>query len=458
MVQASILHNNSCGCRSNQQTVNLKDRTLKKLILNILIPALIGTSLSIDVCAQSKRKVQKIFRSSEIVNNHYTGFALYDPVKEKMVYELDANKPAIPASNTKIITLYTALNMLGDSIPGLRYITKGDSLIFWGTGDPSMLHPDLKSTKVFDFLKNTDKKLYYSHSNASTEFNGSAVYTIAMVSLPIGENTAQAYAGPDGKVRLKPEFLNAYLRQDTSYHPRTFSVRRDDRTNTFSYPAMPVPANFKQTVYLVPGADLTKNTLSEALGKPVNIVNMALPDQAKTMYSIKADSLYKRMMLPSDNYLAEQILYLCSSLLPGRLSVDAAIAHSSKNYLTDLPDQFQWRDGSGLSRNNYFSPRSIVKMLIKVRDKVGDEKRLLNMFPVGGVSGTLRTAFKTDNGVPFVWAKTGTLSNVRIQGGYFVTRKGKKYIYSFMNNNFLQPSAEISAEMVRIITLLHDKY
>lgn len=408
--------------------------------------------------AQSKRKIEKIFKASEIVNNHYTGFALYDPAKDKMVYELDANKPAIPASNTKIITLYTALNMLGDSIPGLRYVTKGDSLIFWGTGDPSMLHPDLKSTKVYNFLKNSNKQLFYSHSNASTDFAGSAVYTIAMVSLPVGENTAQAYAGPDGKVHLKPEFLNAYLKQDTSYHPKVFSVQRDERTNTFSYPAMTMPANFKQTVYLVPGAELTQRTLSEVLGKPVNVTNMALPETAKTVYSIRADSLYKRMMLPSDNYLAEQILYLCSSTLPGRLSVDAAIEHSSKNYLTDLPDLFQWRDGSGLSRNNYFSPRSIVKMLIKTRDKVGDEQRLLNMFPAGGVSGTLRTAFKTDNGVPFVWAKTGTLSNVRIQGGYLVTRKGKQFIYSFMNNNFLIPSSDISNEMVRIMTMIHEKY
>jgi D-alanyl-D-alanine carboxypeptidase/D-alanyl-D-alanine-endopeptidase (penicillin-binding protein 4) len=431
---------------------------LKRKTLNYLLSLILCSLTFGHANAQSKRKIEKIFKASQIVNNHYTGFALYDPAKDKMVYELDANKAAIPASNTKIITLYTALNMLGDSIPGLRYITKGDSLIFWGTGDPSMLHPDLKSTKVFDFLKNSDKKLFYSHSNASTDFIGSAIYTIALVSMPVGENTAQAYAGPDGRVRLKPEFLNAYLRLDTSYHPRNFSVRRDENTNTFAYPAMPVPANFKQTVYLVPGAALTQQTLSEALGKSVNVTSMQLPEDAKTIYSIRADSLYKRMMLPSDNYLAEQILYLCSSTLRGKLSVDAAIAHSSKNYLTDLPDLFQWRDGSGLSRYNYFSPRSIVKMLIKLRDKVNDEQRLLNMFPVGGVSGTLRNAFKTDNGVPFVWAKTGTLSNVRIQGGYLVTRKGKKFIYSFMNNNFLIPSADVSNEMVRIMTLIREKY
>lgn len=415
-------------------------------------------SQSADAQRLTKRKVSKVFKNSEIVHNHYTGFALYNQENNKPIYEMDANKPAIPASNTKLFTFYTALRMLGDSIPGLRYITKGDSLIFWGTGDPSFLHPDLKSTRIYDFLKNSNKNLYYSHSNASTNFTGSAIYQIAMVSMPVGENTAIAYTDKEGKLQIKPAFLMEFLSQDTSYHPEKFSIQRDDKKNIFSYPDLPIPANFRQTLYLVPGAELTRAMLQDTLKRRINILNIPLPAHAKTLYSVPADSLYRRMMLPSDNYIAEQLLYVCSSLLPGRLSVDAAIEHSSKNFLNDLPDKFQWRDGSGLSRNNLFSPRSIIKVLIKIREAVGDEQRLHNLFPAGGVSGTLRTAYKTDQGVPFVWAKTGTLSNVHLQGGYFITRKGKKYMYSFMNNNFLIPSADIRNEMVRIITGFHEKY
>ena len=406
----------------------------------------------------TKRKVARVFKNSEIVHNHYTGFALYNQADNKMIYELDANKPAFPASNTKLFTFYTALRMLGDSIPGLRYITKGDSLIFWGTGDPSFLHPDLKSVRVYDFLKNSGKKLFYSPANKGSDFNGSSIYQIAMVAMPVGENTAQAFADKDGKLQLEPAFMKNYLSPDTSFHPSSYRVRRDDKTNSLTYPDMPVPANFRQTVYLVPGADLTSSMLEDTLKRTVNILNMPLPESAKTLYSIPADSLYKRMMLPSDNYIAEQLLYVCSSLLPGKLSVDSAIAYSSKMFLNDLPDKFQWRDGSGLSRNNLFSPRSIIKILIKIKEEAGNEQRLLNMFPAGGLSGTLRTAYKTDHGVPFVWAKTGTLSNVHLQGGYFITRKGKKYMYSFMNNNFLVPTADIRNEMVRIITEFHEKY
>lgn len=322
----------------------------------------------------TKRKVAKVFKNSEIVNNHYTGFALYDNVTNKPIFELDANKPAIPASNTKIFTLYTALNMLGDSIPGLRYITRGDSLIFWGTGDPSFLHPDLKSRKIYDFLKNSDKKLFYSHSNSSTDFAGSAIYQIAMVSMPVIENTGRAYTDKDRKLRLSPTFLEKSLKIDTTYHPITFTVRRDEETNSFTYPNIPVPANFRQTLYLVPGSELTTSFLADTLKKQVNTLNMRLPQNAKTLFSIPSDTLYRRMMLPSDNYLAEQLLYVCSSLLPGKLSVDSAIAYSSRNFLSDLPDKFQWRDGSGLSRNNLFSPRSIIKILIKLKEKLITKK------------------------------------------------------------------------------------
>jgi D-alanyl-D-alanine carboxypeptidase/D-alanyl-D-alanine-endopeptidase (penicillin-binding protein 4) len=279
-----------------------------------------------------------------------------------------------------------------------------------------------------------------------------------MVSMPVIENTGRAYTDKDGKLRLSPAFLEKSLKMDTTYHPITFTIRRDEETNSFTYPNMPVPANFRQTLYLVPGSELTTSFLADTLKKQVNTLNMRLPQNAKTLFSIPSDTLYRRMMLPSDNYLAEQLLYVCSSLLPGKLSVDSAIAYSSRNFLSDLPDKFQWRDGSGLSRNNLFSPRSIIKILIKLKEKINNEERLLNLFPAGGVSGTIRTAYKTDNGSPFVWAKTGSLSNVHLQGGYFITRKGKKYLFSFMNNNFLIPTADIRNEMVRIITDFHNKY
>ena len=100
-----------------------------------------------------KRKIRKLFKHSAIVKDHFTGFALYDLDCKKMIFELNADKYFTPASNTKLFTYYTCLKMLGDSIPAIKYAIHNDSLIFWGTGDPSFLHSTLKATKAFNFLK-----------------------------------------------------------------------------------------------------------------------------------------------------------------------------------------------------------------------------------------------------------------------------------------------------------------
>ncbi|MEP0713745.1 MAG: D-alanyl-D-alanine carboxypeptidase, partial [Algoriphagus sp.] len=101
------------------------------------------------------QKINKSLTKSEVFDQGHLGFMLLDPDKDKILVDINTDKYFIPASNTKLFTFYTSYTLLGDSlINGLNYIEKGDSLIFWGTGDPSLLHPDLKNTVALDFLKN----------------------------------------------------------------------------------------------------------------------------------------------------------------------------------------------------------------------------------------------------------------------------------------------------------------
>jgi D-alanyl-D-alanine carboxypeptidase/D-alanyl-D-alanine-endopeptidase (penicillin-binding protein 4) len=79
------------------------------------------------------------------------------------------------------------------------------------------------------------------------------------------------------------------------------------------------------------------------------------------------------------------------------------------------------------------------------------------MMPAGGKTGTLRNAYPKTN-EPFVYGKTGTLSGVHNQSGYVKTKKGKTFIFSFMNNNYVLPTAEVRNEMVRIMTYIHDNF
>lgn len=428
----------------------------------ILTGCLASTSFAQRI---TKKKIQRMFVNSAISNDHFTGFALYDPGK-KTVYAQNADKYFIPASNTKLFTYYTALQMLGDSIPGLRYIIKGDSLIFWGTGDPSFLHSYLKSTKAFEFLQNSGKNLYFSAYNYDGNFYGAGwpygsyndYYQVEITPLPLMDNIAVLSADSSGKIRITPARLQTLLTQDSSLHPRAFTVRRDLVDNTLKHPMLAVPKNYRQEIPLKTSPELTVALLQDTLKKLITIVNIPMPATASTLYTISADSVYRQMLLPSDNFIAEQLLLVCSSLFPGHLNTRAAIEYSKQHFLKDLPDEPQWVDGSGLSRQDLFTPRSMIALLVKIAAKVNDEAKLHHMMPAGGLTGTLRTAYKTDNGLPFVWAKTGSLSNNHNQSGYLITRKGKKLIYSFMNNNFVRPAADIRGEMVRIITEIHDRY
>ncbi len=414
----------------------------------------------------SKKKIRKMLVNSAICNDHFTGFALYDPETNKTIYSQNADKYFIPASNTKLFTYYTALQMLGDSIPGLRYMINGDSLIFWGTGDPSFLHSYLKSTKALAFLQNSGKNLYFSAYNYEGNFYGAGwpygnyndYYQVEITPLPVMDNIAVLSADSSGKVRITPNRIQSLLMQDSSLNPRVFTVRRNLAENKFAQPMLAVPKGYRQEIPLKTSPELTVALLQDTLKKFVTIVNIPMPAAARTLYTISADSVYRQMLLPSDNFIAEQLLLVCSSLLPGHLNTRAVIEYSKQQFLKDLPDEPQWVDGSGLSRQDLFTPRTMIALLVKIAAKVNDENKLRHMMPAGGVTGTLRTAYKTDNGVPFVWAKTGSLSNNHNQSGYLVTRKGKKLIYSFMNNNFVRPVADIRGEMVRIITEIHERY
>ena len=413
-----------------------------------------------------KRKIKKLFKHSAITHAHFTGFALYDLDNKKMIYELNADKYFTPASNTKLFTYYTCLKMLGDSIPAIRYVIHGDSLIFWGTGDPSFLHSSLKGTKAFNFLKNSNKKLFFSTGNYTGEFYGdgwawddySGYYQAEITAMPLEDNVAVIFADDTGAVQIKPSYLKRYLKCDSTYHPNTFRVKRDFLSNNFIYPANKPPKNFRQEIPWKTSTELTLALLQDTLKDTIAEVHLPLPTGAKTLYDAVADTVYRHMLQPSDNFIAEQLLLVCASTRFKTLNADSVINYSKTHYLNDLPDAPQWVDGSGLSRRNLFTPRTMISLLCKILDEVKDERFLHSLMPAGGVIGTIRTAYKTDNGVPFVWAKTGSLSNNYNQSGYLVTRKGRRLAFSFMNNNFTESAREVRDEIVRIMTYIHKKY
>jgi len=428
---------------------------------------LVLLAICFSACAPNQiiaNKVKKEFKNSPIIKQYQVGFALYDMDKKEMIFQKDADKYYTPASNTKLYTFYAGLKMMPDSIPSLRYIENADSVVFWGTGDPSFLHTTLKGTKAFDFLKSTPKKLFFAPGRYTGNFYGNGwqwddyndYYQVEINEMPLMDNVVLVSSSIAGSMNILPQsFATCFVKDSLNTKP--FKVVRDFTTNKFTYPKSIIPAKYEQQIPYKVSALTTVNLLSDTLHKYIEITDMKMPTSAKTIYNVKSDSVFKQMLLPSDNFIAEQLLLVYANKLGVELSTSKVIDYVNKTYLSSLPDPPRWVDGSGLSRGNLFTPRDMIKLLELIYGEVKDQKKLFNMLPAGGKTGTLRNAYpKTDT--PFVFGKTGTLSNNHNQSGYVVTKKGRVLVFSFMNNNFVLPTADVRKEMVRVMTFIHENF
>ncbi len=409
----------------------------------------------------AKRSLDRTFKSTERDFQDFTGFMLYDAGSKKTIYEYNAAKYFTPASNTKIFTFFTSLNVIGDSIPALRYVERGDSLIFWGTGDPSFLYKHLYNNgKLFLFLKNSDKGLYFSTSNFHTSHFGSgwawddynSRYSPEKSPLPVYGNLFSLTATAS-TIEVQPKYLRTKLTVGNEAD-RNRGIRNRDSNDFQFFPSSSIKT-FATDIPLKTDPTLTALLLADTLKRDVQLVDIPVVTGAKTLFSVPSDSLYRVMMQDSDNFIAEQLLLVCSGILTDSLQTEITIRHSKKTFLKGLIDEPIWIDGSGLSRYNLFTPRSIVQLWERIYEQTPRE-RLFPLLATGGKAGTIRNWYKGEQ--PYVFGKTGSLSNNHCLSGFLITRKGETLIFSFMNSNFTKSSVEIRNNMQDILRLIYENY
>lgn len=412
------------------------------------------------------RKILKKLNKSEVLKQHFVGFALYDLENRKMVVEMNSDKFFTPASNTKLFTFYAGLKLLKDSVAALHYVERGDSLIFWGTADPSFLNRDFKEQNISKKLSSSNKKLYWANGLYNGDFYGvgwsyddyNDYYQPEISELPIYGNLVHFSKNANGLTSY-PKILpggQLTLHVDSSRINNRFRVQRELFSNKFYVPNIAIPSDYNQLVPFKTSTKVVSDLLKQSFPNYAGISSEKKPQHVKTWYSIPSDSLYRAMLLPSDNFIAEHILLNIAASKGWEMNTSIVIDYVVKNYFSDMPDKPFWVDGSGLSRQNLFTPRTMIKLCEKIYDEVADEERLFDLLPQGGKTGTLRNLYKSDK--PYVFAKTGSLSNNHNLSGYLITKTGKKYIFSFMNNNFTVPTASVRPEMEKIINYIHENY
>ena len=409
----------------------------------------------------SKKSLDKTFRLTDENFKDHTGFVLYDLENQKSLYEYKSSHYFTPGSNTKIFTFFSCLILLGDSVPALKYIQHNDSLIFWGTGDPSFLYKEVyDNTRVFSFLKSTSQSLYFSDRNFQTTNFGPGwawddyndYYSAERSPFPIYGNILSVKAIRK-KVDIQPPYFKNYLKIENK--DEKAKVIRRYESNEFVFHPNFSQKEFNADVPFKVAPELTTNLLTDTLKKMVRLVAKPLPKSARILYSVPVDTLYKVMMQESDNFIAEQLLLMCSQTISDTLQPEIAIRYIKKNFLQDMKDEPRWVDGSGLSRYNLFTPRSIVQLWEKIYQRAPRE-RLFALLATGGKSGTIKNWYYAKE--PYIFGKTGSLSNNHCLSGYLVTKKGKTLVFAFMNNNFTATVNDIRRNMENILRSIYESY
>lgn len=391
---------------------------------------------------------------SDFYKNQFTGFYLQDAETAEVLFDYNGEKYFTPASNVKILSLYSAMKVLPDSIPALRYERKNGNLYIEGLGDPTFLHPEFRSVnRAIDFLKNEPGDIYLSWG----KFEGTRLglgwswedyekhYSPERSEFPLYGNMATLRKGKSG-----PSAFPLTLADSVEYQESLFS--RDFYENKFYLGSR--NGNSTRIPFVVKD-ELIRQMLSEAVGKEVFLNDKLLGKNAKVLFSLPSDLVYKRMMEVSDNFLAEQILLMVSAQISGSMSSEKAINYMKTRHLKSMPEDPVWVDGSGLSRYNLFTPRTMVHVLDKLY-KEFPEERLFNIFAVGGRTGTLKGNY--GGKTPYVYAKSGTLSNNYCLSGYLKTKSGKTLIFSVMNNHFQKQNWQVRQETQKLLEFLRDNY
>ncbi len=430
--------------------------------------SIVGLTLFFS-CAPVKRAnrhITDIFTNAPEFAQGFAGLAIYDPVAHKMIYTKNDDHYFTPASNTKLFTFYTGLMILGDSVPGLKYYTARDSMIIQGTGDPSLLNPDLPESKVLHFLEHRKEQLFYLPPSYQETYFGPGwswddyndYYSVERGAFPIYANRVTFTQPARSAIpQAYPTYFQRNLIPDSVEVGKSKQILRNRSTNEFEVSKMMRDTSFYQEVPIKYSPEVFVQLLGDTLNKRIKIIHKVPPSftQARILFSIATDSLYKRMLTVSDNFLAEQILLLAADKISDTLKTSIAIDYMQQHFLKDLPDKPIWVDGSGLSRYNLFTPRTMVRLLEKIKDKVSYEK-LFSFLPKGGKTGTLRHYFEADS--PYIFAKTGSLSNNYSLSGFLKAKSGKIFIFSFMNSNYTVPSKELKGGMGKILKQVMENY
>ncbi len=446
----------------------------------------------------------------------YWGVYIVDLDADRVLYDRNASKRFIPASNMKLLTTAAVLDALG---PDFRYQTRlyangqvqngtlTGGLVVRGAGDPTFggryNRGDLTRTfrqwadslraagvrrvqgtvvgddDVFDNVQLgqgwqwDDLVWYYGAEISGLQFNEGTVHVEVEGTSP--GRAARIAAAPDyDYVR----FVNRTVTTAGGDIQEGYS--RELSNNVFTVTTS-VPAGQTETEELsvVNPTDYFISTMvgvfrQQGIDVEADLVDVDEWSQSPRYETMRQIAVHQSPPLAeiveqtntdSNNLYAEHLLRTMGSYVYQDKDFPTGSAFAGYAAMGPLlarlqidPLSFRVADGSGLSALNRLTPVGIVSLLRGMRDHPdrATGRAFVESLPVGGRTGTLKRRYRNGDARGNVRAKTGYISGARTLSGYVTSASGHTIAFSLLCNNYTVPTSRVNRAQDQIVEMLAD--
>jgi D-alanyl-D-alanine carboxypeptidase/D-alanyl-D-alanine-endopeptidase (penicillin-binding protein 4) len=414
------------------------------------------------------------------------GLVVRDADSGELLYTRSGAGRMAPASNAKLITTATALEVLGvDHRLHTDVLTDGrrhggfldGNLYLRGTGDPTMLAKDYQGLAAslatggvrvvrgslvaddtwFDAERLgtgwawDDEPYYYNAQISALTVSPDTDYDAGSVVVRVKPATA---AGGSAQVELDPP--TDYLKIDstaTTGPGDGISVDREHGTNVIRVRgSIPVgaPAVTEFIAVWNPTAFVASIFRKALADNGIRVIGgtefRATPrdaEQLASRQSMPLGELLVPLLKLSNNMHSEMLVKSAGRKEFGVGSWEAGLRALSAELpaLGVDPAVLRLHDGSGLSRMDLVAPDQIVALLTAAKGKPWFDT-WYRALPVAGEpdrlqGGTLRNRMRGTAAQGNVHAKTGSLTGVTALSGYVTSADGRHLVFSLMQNDFV---------------------
>jgi D-alanyl-D-alanine carboxypeptidase/D-alanyl-D-alanine-endopeptidase (penicillin-binding protein 4) len=464
--------------------------------------------------AALRTALDSVAAAPEFRNAHW-GILIVDPVAAETLYSRNAGKLFMPASNMKIVTGATALALLGPDYryrtavvghgPVREGTLEGDLAII-GRGDPTVsdhmrgdaMQPlrDLADSIVARGVRRVrgrvvaagdafpDAPLGFGWAWDDVDFP----YSAGVDELLFNEGFSRLVVRAGERVRDTPSVTTAPTRTYPRVRMTAVTVAPPPPTppetpvdSTRPNPTLAFAADTVHGTVVVSGQIIAGDTavlevshrdpvhaylaaFVEALrerGVSVDSGAMSTPDSTAAgdtlavMISPPLTEILPALEKPSQNQIAEALFKTLGLERAGAGTADSGRRVVEQQLIEWGADSagFAVRDGSGLSRHNYLTPETIVRVLDAMR-RHPSFSIFYDALPVAGVDGTIGHRMKGTPAEGNVRAKTGTLDKARALSGYVTTADRRQLLFSFLANNYTVRTRDVDGAVDAILARL----